>query len=63
MDCLSLLSVGVPEVMEYDWEANVKLGLPTGQGFGMSLHGFGFLLQFHSEGELGYLTKRGTGVL
>ena len=39
MESLSLLSEGVPEVMEYDWEANVKLGLPTGQGFGMSAAG------------------------
>ena len=39
MDCLNLLSIGVPEVMEYDWEATVKLGLPTGQGFGMSAAG------------------------
>lgn len=39
MDSLSLLSDGVPEVMEYDWEATVKLGLPTGQGFGMSAAG------------------------
>ena len=39
IDCLNLLSVGVPEVMEYDWEATVKLGLPTGQGFGMSAAG------------------------
>lgn len=39
MDALSLLSDGVPEVMEYDWEATVKLGLPTGQGFGMSAAG------------------------
>ncbi len=38
-DALSLLSDGVPEVMEYDWEATVKLGLPTGQGFGMSAAG------------------------
>ena len=38
-DSLSLLSGGVPEVMEYDWEATVKLGLPTGQGFGMSAAG------------------------
>ena len=39
MDSLDLLSGGLPEVMEYDWEATVKLGLPTGQGFGMSAAG------------------------
>ena len=39
VDSWSLLSDGVPEVMEYDWEATVKLGLPTGQGFGMSAAG------------------------
>lgn len=38
-DALDILSEWVSEVLEYDWEATVKLGLPTGQGFGMSAAG------------------------
>tara|TARA_B100001094_G_scaffold244248_1_gene240505 strand:+ start:2445 stop:3419 length:975 start_codon:yes stop_codon:yes gene_type:complete len=38
-DALNLLSKEIPEIMDYDWEATVKLGLPTGQGFGMSAAG------------------------
>ena len=38
-DALNLLSGEIAEIMDYDWEATVKLGLPTGQGFGMSAAG------------------------
>jgi len=38
-DVLNLLAEEVPQVMNYDWDATVKLALPTGQGFGMSAAG------------------------
>lgn len=36
---LQIIGKILPEILEYDWEVTVKLGLPTGQGFGMSAAG------------------------
>tara|TARA_B100001175_G_scaffold264321_2_gene234268 strand:- start:7464 stop:8438 length:975 start_codon:yes stop_codon:yes gene_type:complete len=38
-DIMNMINGIIPEVSEYDWEATVKLDLPTGQGFGMSAAG------------------------